>query len=169
MKSLLYFEPKKCSACGACAVACMDQNDTDIPTGEKPYRYVFTTYGDGEFKYYSVSCMHCEDAPCVIACPCACLSKDVSGFTLFDTSNCIGCHSCALACPFGVPSFSKDGKMQKCDACFTRQKYDLSPACVKVCPTGALKCLNEDEYNRLRNEHFEQKRAEMLDAQWEKE
>lgn len=168
MKKLLYFDPEKCSACGACSMACMDQNDTDIPAGEKPYRHIFTTAEDGALKYYSVSCMHCEDAPCIIACPCACLSKDESGFTVYDTTNCIGCHSCALACPFGVPSFGKDGKMQKCDACFTRQIYGYSPACVKVCPTGALKCLSEDEYNQLRNERLKLKRADMLNTQWAK-
>ena len=39
----VYFELdlKKCSACGACAVACMDQNDIDVRKGERPFRQVF--------------------------------------------------------------------------------------------------------------------------------
>ena len=41
-KKKLYFDKSKCSACGACALACMDQNDVDIPAGEHPFRYTHT-------------------------------------------------------------------------------------------------------------------------------
>ena len=41
MKKYLFFDPEKCSACGACALACMDQNDVDIPGGEQPFRHTF--------------------------------------------------------------------------------------------------------------------------------
>lgn len=130
----------KCTACGACALACMDQNDIDIKAGERPFRNVYTLEkADGHLDFYSVSCQHCEDAPCVIGCPSSCLQKDAdTGFTLYDNRYCIGCHSCAMACPQGIPTFRKDGKMQKCDACIDRQKAGLLPACVKICPTGAL-------------------------------
>ena len=36
--------------------------------------------------------------------------------------------------------------MKKCDACLERQKAGLMPACVKVCPVGALTLLDENEY-----------------------
>ena len=42
MKKFLFFDSEKCSACGACALACMDQNDIDIPAGEQPFRNTFT-------------------------------------------------------------------------------------------------------------------------------
>ena len=45
-----------------------------------------------------------------------------------------------------MPTFGDDGKMRKCDACIERQKAGLLPACVKVCPTGALTLLTEEEY-----------------------
>ena len=64
---------------------------------------------------------------------------------VIDQRRCIGCHSCAMACPYGIPSFGPDGKMVKCDACYERQKAGLVPACVKVCPTGALTLLTETE------------------------
>ena len=45
MKKYLLFYSEKCSACGACALACMDQNDIDIPKGEQPFRNTFTLEG----------------------------------------------------------------------------------------------------------------------------
>lgn len=148
MKKYLFFDPEKCSACGACALACMDQNDVDIPGGEQPFRHTFTLEAARHLEFYSVSCMHCDDAPCVVGCPSGCLTKDPeTGFTLYDNTRCIGCHSCAMACPYGVPTFDLNGKMRKCDACITRQENGLTPACVKVCPTGALTLLDENDFH----------------------
>lgn len=142
----------KCSSCGACAIACMDQNDIDIEAGERCFRSVFSVEQNEEGKpynpksYFSVACMHCDDAPCVRACPSGCISKDAeTNFTIFDNTNCIGCHSCALACPFGAPAFDSNGKMQKCDGCIERVKHGMIPACVRVCPTGALQLLSDDD------------------------
>lgn len=80
--------------------------------------------------------------------PVGCLSKDSeTGFTVYDNTNCIGCKSCAMACPFGAPRYRKsDGKMVKCDGCNIRVKNGLEPACVKSCTFGALTCVPEDEF-----------------------
>ena len=74
----LELDISRCCACGACAVACMDQNDTDLSTGVRPFRMVFRqeTRHLGLIEYYSMSCMHCDNAPCVTACPSGCLYKD---------------------------------------------------------------------------------------------
>mgnify|MGYP003106794326 CR=1 FL=1 len=125
MKKYLFFDSAKCSACGACALACIDQNDVDVASGQQPFRHTFTLENkQGDLSFHSVSCMHCADAPCVTGCPRGCLTKDAeTGFTLYDTTNCIGC-----------------------DACIERQRAGMLPACVKVCPTGALVLLTEDEF-----------------------
>ena len=47
MKKYLFFDPEKCSACGACAVACMDQNDTDVEAGELPLEELLKRYEEG--------------------------------------------------------------------------------------------------------------------------
>ena len=31
----------RCCACGACAIACMDQNDFQVKEGQRPFRNVF--------------------------------------------------------------------------------------------------------------------------------
>lgn len=154
---IIDLDMEKCVSCGACAVACMDQNDTDPLNGDVPFRSVYTLEEQvGERIRYtnlSMACMHCADAPCVAGCPTVSLRKDPdSGLTLYDPINCIGCHSCAMACPFGAPSFDGEGKMVKCDGCVERLRRGMVPACVRVCPTGALTCRPESEYHEEQSE-----------------
>lgn len=150
MSYIFLLDTSKCIGCGACAIACMDQNDLEPQSGGSPFRQCFTVEKgcgkDSPTAYLSMGCMHCEDAPCVAACPAGCLRKDPeTGFTLYDNTNCIGCHSCAMACPFGAPAFGADGKMRKCDGCVERLRAGEEPACVRVCPTGALSLARDGE------------------------
>lgn len=144
MKQLMFtFDAGKCIACGACSVACMDQNDID-PEETVPFRHIRKLEREEPdrtvFRELSMACMHCSDAPCVAACPTGCLRKDAeTGLTVYDNRVCIGCHSCLMACPFAAPSFTALGKMVKCDGCIERQRHGLEPACVRVCPFDALK------------------------------
>ena len=151
MKYLIDLDLRRCVACGACTVACMDQNDIEPQFGDRPLRRV-TAVEEGEgsgsvFTYLSMACMHCSDAICIAACPVGCISRDEeTGFVVYDNARCIGCRSCALACPFGAPTFDRSGKMRKCDGCNDRVKAGLEPACVRVCPVSALKLTTEEEY-----------------------
>lgn len=155
MKKIIDLDISRCSACGACAIACMDQNDLDVTGGVSPFREVTDVeFRDGSFRYFSIACMHCDDAPCINACPCNCLKKDEeTGFTVYDNTNCIGCHSCAMACPYGAPKYGTDGKMIKCDGCATRVKAGLEPACVNNCPMGALHLYTCEEFDKIPAEH----------------
>ncbi|HIX52265.1 MAG TPA: 4Fe-4S binding protein [Candidatus Lachnoclostridium stercoripullorum] len=153
---------KKCTSCGACAIACMDQNDIDVERGIRPFRTVFDWEsrepGCQKFIHISIACMHCPDAPCVAACPSACIAKDPeTNLTIFDNTNCIGCHSCAMACPFGIPSFNEEGKMQKCDGCAVRIQNGLEPACVRACPVDALRLVSSEEIEGKDKENSLQK------------
>ena len=166
MKYILDLDMERCSACGACMIACIDQNDINIEKGELPFRNVFdiaeSVEGCTKIKYLSVSCMHCSDAPCIQACPCGCLYKDENGMTRYDNIACIGCHSCAMACPFGAPTFAGDGKMVKCDGCAERVKYGYEPACVRICPTKALRLISEEEFVKTSRAHSLQKLIQSL-------
>ncbi|MCF0121399.1 MAG: 4Fe-4S binding protein [Oscillospiraceae bacterium] len=136
------FNQSLCTACGACSLACMDEKDTDVSV-TKPYRTVSeteTVTPDGvKFTFNSKSCLHCEKPVCLRVCPRGCFYKDKNlGLVLYDNSLCIGCRDCYYACPVGVPSFNGSGRVEKCDGCADRQRAGLTPACVRVCPTGAL-------------------------------
>jgi len=130
----------------------MDQNDIDPGKGEAPLRITGGVEFGDKHAYMSVACFHCDDAPCIMACPSGCIYKDdETNFTVYDTTGCIGCHSCAMACPFGAPAFGADGKMRKCDGCITRVRCGLEPACSRNCPTGALRLLDEESFELAHN------------------
>lgn len=135
------FIEENCTACAACALACMDEKDIDV-TVTKPCRIVKTeerlTGGVPSFQFLSLSCRHCEDAPCVSACPVSCLYRDERLSLIRYHTTCIGCRACEKACPYAAISFDRDGRIVKCDGCADRQEQGLGPACVRVCPFGAL-------------------------------
>ena len=123
----------KCTGCLACVVACMDHH---FPDGEEDAVsgriYKKKILPSGYTKYETESCRHCDPAPCIDGCPAGAISRSDDGWVVVEKSLCIGCGYCAGVCPFGIPQFGADGTMVKCDGC------DGSPACVKVCPNGAL-------------------------------
>ena len=154
-KMIFDFDPSKCTACLACVMACMDQNDIDAAHHQHPFRNAAELEsedgGSQKFSFLSVACMHCEDAPCVMGCPSSCLYKDPeSGLTLYDNTNCIGCHSCTVACrvwnklPLDIiynpvvsegvqgtwPNVHRNWTPLLCMHC-------ENPECVPCCPSGA--------------------------------
>jgi len=121
----------------------MDENDINPSSPSEMYRKISIIekgHGkDAKFSYLSVSCNHCENAPCISVCPQGCIYKDEqTGFIVYDNKKCIGCRSCYRVCQIDAPVFSSDGKMEKCNGCNHRVINGLEPACVRVCPFDAL-------------------------------
>lgn len=159
MKKAIYLDLNLCSGCGACAVACMDQNDINVTRGEPAFRRIYQIeeghYPDVRIQYVSLGCLHCEDSPCVMGCPTGAITKDrKTKAVLVNKDICIGCHSCALACPFGIPRYDLYEKIQKCNMCAERVEVGLKPACVKTCPVGALKFEPINNVQENKEYHF---------------
>jgi len=89
--------------------------------------------------------LHCEDAPCVTACPTgASFKRAEDGIVLVNEDWCIGCGLCAWSCPYGAREMDPaEGVMKKCTLCVDRiynenlPEEDRVPACVRTCPTNA--------------------------------
>ena len=139
-KKIFDLDLDRCVGCYACVVACMDQNDIEPTDEDFLWRDVASLLDKGRIQYASIACMHCDDAPCIVSCPTGAISRDEETRSVEpDKAKCIGCHSCIMACPFGAPKFDADGKMVKCTGCSIRVKNGLIPACVRICPSKALK------------------------------
>jgi Fe-S-cluster-containing dehydrogenase component len=144
MEKTIYLDIERCSGCGACVVACMDQNDIFPEKGQPPMRMIYQVedgkYPNARIHHVSLTCQHCEDSPCIVACPTGAIARDKNTkAVIVNKEQCIGCHSCALACPFGVPRYDAEEKMIKCNLCSERVEAGLQPACVRVCPIQALR------------------------------
>jgi Fe-S-cluster-containing dehydrogenase component len=131
-----------CVGCHACAVACANENQLapgtswrHIVTFNEPRRPGLPTF------HLSIACNHCARAPCMTYCPALAISRDArTGAVLIDEDACIGCRYCSWVCPYEAPRFDRDaGVMRKCTLCAPRLAEGLSPACVSLCPVGALK------------------------------
>lgn len=154
--SMLY-DNTICTGCKACMVACNEANglppDTalsgglwQMPTGlNSKTKNIIECYKEPDgagFAYVKKQCMHCLDPACVTGCPFGALKKNEWGAVTWESSRCIGCRYCEVACPFEVPKFEWDHwnpKIVKCEFCFDqRLKENQQPACTGVCPTGAV-------------------------------
>ena len=139
--SKIVCDPALCSGCLACVTACLDQHYDETQGDAVPPRLYEkrTSPRTGMTCYITRGCHHCKDAPCVKACPSHALYVNEQGFVLHHRDKCVGCRACAKACPHDVPRFDKEGKLVKCDGCAHRVAQGLEPACVRVCPMGALR------------------------------
>jgi anaerobic dimethyl sulfoxide reductase subunit B len=136
------FNADRCIKCWACEIAC--QQWKGIPVGMLKLRKVVEetsgTFPEVTRKFFSLSCRHCEDAPCADACPEEAITKrKEDGVVVVEREKCTGCHACLDACPYEIPQFDTDGKMQKCDMCLDRIENGKIPICVATCPTQALR------------------------------
>lgn len=114
-----------------------------------------------ELATYALVCRRCEDPHCVRACPVNALEqqKDKGALLIRHNMLCLSCHSCSLACPYGViypehvPLLSHN-----CDFCFDRRDEKNEPLCVQTCPYGALRLVRgnheRDEHTFLVGDHL---------------
>jgi len=95
----------------------------------------------------ALQCRQCAQAPCLDSCLTGALSRDPeSGTVVIQESNCIGCWTCTLFCPYGVIYPWPERKIAlKCDRCL----YMESPVCVDTCPTKALELVDIDQHEKF--------------------
>jgi anaerobic dimethyl sulfoxide reductase subunit B (iron-sulfur subunit) len=140
----------RCVQCAACEVACKSANAIDL--GVK-WRRVAVHWEDTSAKVINIalsrSCLHCAAPACLVICPAKAISKRVEdGIVIVDSKKCIGCRQCEKACPYGIPQYGKDSRMQKCHLCLPRLGANKLPACVSTCPADAIEFGDVEEWGK---------------------
>ena len=138
------FHEEKCIQCHGCELACR----TCKPTQDHIYRRKIANVWHGAYPNVTcsaetIACKHCDQPLCMDACPVDAITKDAqTGAVVVDWQSCIGCKACLRACPWDIPQFTSERKMDKCNMCQDEagENY-VVPPCVRSCPTGALELL----------------------------
>jgi formate dehydrogenase iron-sulfur subunit len=130
----------KCIGCRSCEQACKQVHG--FPLGSEPRLSptALTVVEEHQDRFVRRMCMNCQDPACASACLVGALKKTALGPVTYDSSKCIGCRYCIVACPFNVPRYQWSKLVPfvtKCDMCYQRQVKDQLPACVEACPVQA--------------------------------
>ncbi|MBM3299060.1 MAG: 4Fe-4S dicluster domain-containing protein [Deltaproteobacteria bacterium] len=141
MRTAILVDASRCIGCFSCQAACAMEHD--LPAGTRTVKVMqlgpFEQGDDLTSSFLPTTCFHCEKPACVAACPTGAMQKRADGTVISDGQTCIGCRTCAVACPYGIPVLNPaTGKIAKCDGCSTRVELGLWPACVLKCPSAAL-------------------------------
>lgn len=134
----MVIDQNRCVGCDGCVKACADTHGGTprfVRKGPVVNGYAITN-----------ACMHCEEAPCLVNCPTDAIFRKHSGEVVISEALCIGCGTCAAACPYdnirlvelGTTIEARENSLPialKCDLCIDEHN---GPACVRACPHDAL-------------------------------
>ena len=128
-----------CIGCHACSVACKAEYDVPLGKFRDTVKYLEEgTYPKAKRHFVPVLCNHCEDAPCLNACPTQAIKRLPNGEVVIDEGDCNVNRFCQAACPYGAIYIDPEkNAAQKCTFCEHRTAVGMEPACVQACPTGS--------------------------------
>ena len=172
------YDNTRCIGCRTCEAACNKVND--LPPPDRQFddlsvldnrrrtdagKYMVINKYDPLAKvkdplFARTGCNHCLEPACASSCFVRAYTKTESGAVTYDSSVCVGCRYCMIACPFNIPTFEYDKvlspRVMKCTMCYdTRLVKGQLPGCVEACPTesfsfGKRKDLLKMAHERMR-------------------
>jgi formate dehydrogenase iron-sulfur subunit len=184
MSKSFFVDTTLCTACRGCQVACKQwhnlpaEDTVNRGTYQNPADLSFDTYKlvrmreeviDGKLRwlFFPDQCRHCIEAPCEATAgePTAIYTSPATGAVIY-TANTgqLDAAEIVESCPYNIPRKSPDGTLAKCDMCNDRVENGLQPACVKVCPTGAMNFGERDDMLTLAKSRLAQVKSKFPNA-----
>jgi len=179
MPKTILVDTSRCTACRGCQIACKEwhelpankttqhkwgshQNPQDLNANN--YKLVrFNEHledGKVRWNFFPDQCRHCDLAPCKemgdMYIEEAIVKDEKTGAVIF-TDKTKGFskeqyEEIKDACPYNIPRRNeKTGVLAKCTMCNDRIHNGMPPACVKVCPTGAMQFGERSDMLKLAN------------------
>jgi formate dehydrogenase iron-sulfur subunit len=195
MSKSFFNDTSKCTACRGCQVACKQWNrnpatqTTMLGSHQNPPDLDFNTFklvrftesvrpeGELRWNFFADQCRHCTAPPCKFVADTevedAIIIEPETGLVLFTEKmdQIQDFDSVRIACPYDIPrQDAATGRGSKCTGCIDRVQNGLKPACVKVCPTGAMQFGDRDEIMRIAEARLAEvikvsPRAQLVDAE----
>ncbi len=142
----------KCTGCYNCFLSCRDEfagNDYAPYAAPQPMSGMNWLklierergqYPQVKVAYIPLTCMQCEDAPCLKAAQYQAVYRRADGIILIDPVKAKGQKQIVSACPYRVIEWNEELQLpQKCILCaHMLDQGEKVPRCVENCPTGAL-------------------------------
>jgi Fe-S-cluster-containing dehydrogenase component len=165
-----------CVGCRTCEAACNKVND--LPPPDKPFTdlsvlearrrtttkafTVVNKYNNKEKSkspvFFKKQCNHCLEPACASVCFVSAFTKTKTGAVIYDSSVCVGCRYCMIACPFEIPTYEYDQvltpRIRKCTMCHPRVIEGKLPGCVEACPMEALSFGKREDMIKIARERF---------------
>lgn len=140
---------RKCIGCKSCVVGCKEANEVPQNSWKKVIDCGVSGHPERHRTFLHLSCMQCEDPPCLSVCPTKATYRRPDGIIAIDYKRCAGCGYCIVACPFraryiyekehdfevngmgstggnGNSGRERDGVCTKCNFCMERIDAGLS-------------------------------------------
>jgi len=122
-----------CRGCEACMLACaLVHEGISNPLLSR----VLVSKDMAHYTFEIILCQQCAEPACIQACPANAILQDDRGVTAIQEPDCIQCGLCAEDCPYRAIFYDLAAdRYFKCDLC---PQLPSGPACVNICPVGAL-------------------------------
>lgn len=190
-KSILV-DTTRCTACRGCQIACKNWNQNgasatkNLGTHQNPPDLDANTFklvrfneverdGKVDWYFFADQCRHCLEPPCKdtiegYASEGGVIQDKATGAIVYEAkANEAPFDEIRTSCPYDIPRQNAKGQPVKCTLCIDRISSGQKPACVKICPTGAMNFGERDDILKLANEKLaaikaKYPKAQLLDA-----
>ncbi|QJB57196.1 4Fe-4S dicluster domain-containing protein [Pseudodesulfovibrio sp. zrk46] len=177
MPKTILVDTSRCTACRGCQLACKEWHELPAnkttqyqwgshqnPPDLNPNNYKLVRFSehleDGvvRWNFFPDQCRHCEIAPCKetgdLYIEEAIIQDEKTGAIVYTDMTKKFSKEEFLeikdSCPYDIPRRDeKTGVLAKCTMCNDRIHNGMPPACVKVCPTGAMQFGEREEMLKL--------------------
>ena len=127
MKILTTPRMERCIGCNSCSLACARLVHHRLSWLTAGIRIISS--GGLSTGFEALTCLACDPAPCVMACPTGAFSQRSGGGVVVKKKLCIRCGNCAKACPVNAIYLDVTGEPFVCIHC---------GQCVSFCPHDCL-------------------------------